>query len=55
MHVWDLRAIRSRLAAMGLDWDAPPYSDDDPADARRSRYPHCGSTTVRPELRPPTL
>ena len=31
VHVWDLRAIRKRLAAMDLDWDAPPYSDDDPA------------------------
>jgi tetratricopeptide (TPR) repeat protein len=30
-HVWDLRAIRKRLAAMGLDWDAPRYSEDDPA------------------------
>ncbi|MBP7937723.1 MAG: protein kinase [Phycisphaerae bacterium] len=24
LHVWDLRLIRQRLAAMGLDWDAPP-------------------------------
>ena len=31
VHVWDLRAIRKRLAAMGLDWDAPAYSNDDPA------------------------
>jgi WD40 repeat protein/tetratricopeptide (TPR) repeat protein len=23
VHVWDLRAIRGRLAEMGLDWDAP--------------------------------
>ena len=23
VHVWDLRAIRHKLAAMGLDWDAP--------------------------------
>jgi WD40 repeat protein len=23
VHVWNLRAIRRRLAAMGLDWDAP--------------------------------
>ena len=54
VHVWDLRAIRKRLAAMGLDWDAPAYSDDDPAAAsvpplpplqvdrgpRRDRTPH---------------
>ena len=32
MHVWDLRAIRKHLAGMGLDWDAPAYSEDDPAD-----------------------
>jgi tetratricopeptide (TPR) repeat protein len=32
VHVWDLRAIRRRLAEKGLDWDAPAYSDDDPAD-----------------------
>ena len=32
VHVWDLRAIRRHLAKMGLDWDAPAYSDDDPAD-----------------------
>ncbi len=32
VHVWDLRAIRAHLAAMGLDWDAPAYSDDDPAN-----------------------
>ena len=31
VHVWDLRAIRKHLAGMGLDWDAPAYSDDDPA------------------------
>jgi tetratricopeptide (TPR) repeat protein len=26
IHVWDLRAIRQRLAKMGLDWDLPTYS-----------------------------
>jgi tetratricopeptide (TPR) repeat protein len=31
VHVWDLRAIRRHLAPMGLDWDAPAYSDDDSA------------------------
>src|SRR5262249_49348944 len=25
LHVWDLRAIRRQLAAMGLDWGQPPY------------------------------
>jgi serine/threonine protein kinase/WD40 repeat protein len=31
VHVWDLRAIRRQLTRIGLDWDAPAYSDDDPA------------------------
>jgi eukaryotic-like serine/threonine-protein kinase len=31
VHVWDLRAIRRHLAGMGLDWNAPAYSDVDPA------------------------
>jgi hypothetical protein len=31
VHVWDLRAIRRQLARIGLDWDAPAYSDNDPA------------------------
>jgi WD40 repeat protein len=31
VHVWDLRAIRRQLGRIGLDWDAPTYSDDDPA------------------------
>jgi hypothetical protein len=31
VHVWDLRAIRRHLARIGLDWDAPAYSGDDPA------------------------
>ena len=30
VHVWDLRLIRHRLAEMRLDWDAPPFTDDDP-------------------------
>jgi WD40 repeat protein len=25
IHLWDLRRIRGHLAALGLDWDAPPY------------------------------
>jgi serine/threonine protein kinase/WD40 repeat protein/tetratricopeptide (TPR) repeat protein len=31
VHVWDLRAIREKLAGMALDWDAPTYSGDDQA------------------------
>jgi WD40 repeat protein len=33
VRVWDLRRIRAQLAEMGLDWDAPPLSTPDPADA----------------------
>src|SRR5262249_38083178 len=25
VHLWDLRAIRQQLAALGLDWNLPPY------------------------------
>jgi eukaryotic-like serine/threonine-protein kinase len=39
VHVWDLRAIRRRLAKMGLDWVAPAYSHDDPADRSAPRLP----------------
>jgi eukaryotic-like serine/threonine-protein kinase len=30
VHVWDLRAIRRKLAAMGLDWDTPAYPKTEP-------------------------
>jgi tetratricopeptide (TPR) repeat protein len=34
VRVWDLRAIRRELSALGLDWDALPYSPEPPvADA----------------------
>ncbi len=32
VHVWNLRAIRRHLSALGLDWNAPAYSEMDPAD-----------------------
>jgi len=32
VHVWDLRAIRARLASLGLDWDSPPYPPAPPRD-----------------------
>lgn len=32
LYVWDLRAIRQQLAALGLDWDSPPF-DPPQADA----------------------
>jgi tetratricopeptide (TPR) repeat protein len=31
IQVWDLRAVRRQLAAMGLDWEMPPYPPE--ADA----------------------
>jgi serine/threonine protein kinase/WD40 repeat protein len=31
VHVWELRSIRRQLATMGLDWDAPAYSNEDRA------------------------
>jgi eukaryotic-like serine/threonine-protein kinase len=33
VRVWDLRLVRKRLAALGLDWDAPAFPEDDPAAA----------------------
>jgi WD40 repeat protein/tetratricopeptide (TPR) repeat protein len=39
VHVWDLRAIRKHLHGMGLDWDAPAYSEDDPADPKAPPLP----------------
>jgi eukaryotic-like serine/threonine-protein kinase len=48
VHVWDLRAIRTRLAALGLDWDAPAISDDDPAFPCLTPLP-----PIRVDLGPP--
>jgi eukaryotic-like serine/threonine-protein kinase len=39
VHVWNLRTIRRNLARMGLDWDAPAYSDDDPTGPSASALP----------------
>jgi len=39
VHVWDLRAIRRKLAEMGLDWDAPPYPDMDSATESTAAAP----------------
>ncbi len=33
VRVWNLRPVRKRLAALGLDWHAPAFPDDDPAAA----------------------
>jgi WD40 repeat protein len=37
IHVWHLRAIRHQLAAIGLDWDLPPYQR--PGDAKNDALP----------------
>jgi tetratricopeptide (TPR) repeat protein len=34
VQIWDLRAIRRQLAAMGLDWELPPYSPTAPTDSK---------------------
>ncbi len=47
VHVWDLRAIRRHLTERGLDWDAPPYPDDDPAAASSAPLP-----TIQVDLGP---
>ena len=39
IHVWDLRAVRRGLVELGLDWDAPAYSEHDPADRAASPLP----------------
>ncbi len=49
VHVWDLRAVRKRLAEMRLDWEAPAYPDDDPAAASLPPLP-----TLQVDLGPPS-
>jgi WD40 repeat protein len=34
VHIFDLRAIRTQLAELGLDWDLPPYPPADNADSK---------------------
>jgi serine/threonine protein kinase/WD40 repeat protein len=36
LHIWDLRAIRTQLAGLGLDWNQPPYP---PAAPEKSTAP----------------
>jgi tetratricopeptide (TPR) repeat protein len=43
----DLRRIRTKLAEMGLDWDAPAYADDNHAEQPSSRI---DSAQLAPEL-----
>ena len=39
VHVWDLRAVRRRLAEMGLDWNAAAYSETDSATENAADLP----------------
>jgi serine/threonine protein kinase/WD40 repeat protein len=47
IHVWDLRAIRSRLKPMGLDWDWPEFTP--------LANPESKPTLSRPHLRAQVL
>jgi WD40 repeat protein len=35
IQLWDLRLIRKQLAAMGLDWNTPPYPPAGKSHARK--------------------
>ena len=37
IHVWNLRAIREKLAKLGLDWDLPQFPTRDPKDLQPLR------------------
>ena len=37
LHVWDLRAIRQRLANLGFDWEAPPLSPARPSEIKSTK------------------
>jgi len=50
VHVWDLRTIRRQLAGMGLDWDAPAYSEHDPAALSAPALP-----SLQVDLGPPPM
>ncbi|MGH7172371.1 MAG: hypothetical protein ACRELG_19005 [Gemmataceae bacterium] len=39
LHVWDLRAIRTQLAELDLDWDLPPLPPASPPSSQRLEIP----------------
>src|SRR5262249_31160355 len=49
IQVWDLRQIRQQLAAMGLDWDLPPYP---PAAKTDAPGPLHARVLARPKVPP---
>ncbi len=51
VYVWDLRAIRQRLKAMGLDWDWPEFGPASGAPAaRRVKVDVLAGDLARPDL-----
>ncbi len=38
IHVWNLYALRTRLASMGLDWDTPPISKPAGTESKPIRF-----------------
>ena len=53
VYVWDLRAIRSHLADLGLDWEAPPFPDAATSrQAARARPLICFRTCIGSAVRP---
>lgn len=54
-HVWDLRLIRERLGALGLDWDRPPYPPAGPELAGPERLEVRGPGRKPDPAAPPSL
>src|SRR5260370_29352103 len=55
VHVWDLRAIRTRLQAMNLDWDWPEFpsgTDTSLGDALTAQQKLDAAIEQAPRLQP---
>jgi tetratricopeptide (TPR) repeat protein len=59
IQLWDLRTIRARLAALGLDWDCPPYPPRTDTDTARTIHvrvePGRAASVVPPTVAPSDL
>jgi tetratricopeptide (TPR) repeat protein len=59
VQLWDLRTIRARLAALGLDWDRPPYPPKTDTDTARTIQvkvePGMAARAVPPTVTPSDL